>query len=137
VDASLQPARSITALIGSFAAAALLIAVIGVYGAISYSASLRRREFGMRMALGPTAGSVLQLVLRQGLQLAALGMLLGLALTAALGRSLGALLYDVSPLDPAVFAGVAGLLLGVALAATAVPAWRAARTQPMRVLREE
>jgi ABC-type antimicrobial peptide transport system permease subunit len=91
----------------------------------------------MRMALGATAGSVLQLVLRQGLQLAALGMLLGLALTAALGRSLGALLYDVSPLDPAVFAGVAGLLLGVALAATAVPAWRAARTQPMRVLREE
>ena len=137
VDASLKPARSITTLIGSFAAAALLIAVIGVYGAISYSAAQRRREFGMRMALGATAGSVLQLVLRQGLLLAATGVLIGLVVTAALSRGLGALLYDVSPLDPAVFASVAGLLLAVALAATAVPAWRAARTQPTRVLREE
>jgi predicted permease len=137
VDASLQPARSTTMLVGSFAGAALLIAVIGVYGAIAYSATQRRREFGVRMALGATGGNVLRLVLRQGLWLASAGTLLGLVITAALSRGFRALLYDVHPLDPLVFSGVAALLLAVALAATVVPAWRAARTQPMRVLREE
>lgn len=137
VEASLRPARSTTTLVSLFAGAALLIAMIGVYGAIAYSASQRRREFGVRMALGASAASVLHLVLRQGLVLAATGVLLGLVMTAALSRSIGSLLYDVSPLDPAVFAGVATLLLMVALVATALPAWRAARTQPMRVLREE
>jgi predicted permease len=137
VDASLQPARSTTILLGAFAAAAPLIAVIGVYGAISYSAAQRRREFGVRMALGASGGAVLRLVLRQGMVLALMGVLLGLAMTAAFSRGFGALLYDVHPLDPLIFTGVAGLLLLVALIATAVPAWRAARTQPMRVLREE
>lgn len=137
VDASLRPARSTTILIGGFAAVALLIAVIGVYGNISYSASQRQREFGVRMALGASGGSVLRLVLRQGLMLAATGVVLGLLLTAAFGRGLGSLLYDVHPMDPAVFAIVAGILLAVALAATFVPAWRAARTQPMSVLRDE
>jgi predicted permease len=137
VDASLQPARSTTILIGSFAGAALLIAVIGVYGAISYSAAQRRREFGVRMALGASGGAVLRLVLRQGILLASTGLLLGLAIAAGLSRSFGALLYDVHPMDPSVVVGVASLLLAVALVATLVPAWRAARTQPMRVLREE
>lgn len=137
VDASLQPARSTTILVGAFAGAALLIAIIGVYGAISYSAAQRRREFGVRMALGASGGAVLGLVLRQGMRLALIGVLLGLVIAAAFSRGLGALLYEVDPLDPLVFAGVAGLLLVVALAATAFPAWRAGRTQPMRVLREE
>ncbi|HET6630154.1 MAG TPA: ABC transporter permease [Woeseiaceae bacterium] len=137
VDASLQPARSTTQLVGTFAGAALLIAVIGVYGTLSYSAAQRRREFGVRMAVGASGGSVLGLVLRQGMRLAFIGVLLGLLIAAAFSRGLGALLYDVDPLDPLVFAGVAGLLLIVALAATAFPAWRAGRTQPMRVLREE
>jgi ABC-type antimicrobial peptide transport system permease subunit len=115
----------------------LLIAVIGVYGAISYSAAQRRREFGVRMALGASGGAVLRLVLRQGILLASTGLLLGLAIAAGLSRSFGALLYDVHPMDPSVVVGVASLLLAVALVATLVPAWRAARTQPMRVLREE
>ncbi|HEX2139625.1 MAG TPA: ABC transporter permease [Woeseiaceae bacterium] len=137
VDASLQPARSTAALVGAFAAAALLIAVIGVYGTLSYAAAQRRREFGVRMALGASGGTVLSLVLRQGMLLALAGIGIGLALTALITRGFGALLYEVHPLDPLVFGGVAALLLAVALAATAIPAWRAGRTQPMRVLREE
>jgi putative ABC transport system permease protein len=124
-------------LVGSFAGAALLIAVIGVYGAITYSATQRRREFGVRMALGASGGAVLRLVLRQGMLLAGMGIVLGSGIAAMLSRGFGALLYDVDPLDPFVFAGVAAVLVCVALAATAVPAWRASRTQPMRVLRED
>lgn len=137
VDASLQPARSTAVLVGAFAAAALLIAVIGVYGTLSYAAEQRRREFGVRMALGASGGRVLGLVLRQGVLLALAGIGIGLALTAFITRGFGALLYEVDPLDPLVFGAVAVLLLVVALSATAVPAWRAGRTQPMRVLREE
>jgi hypothetical protein len=137
IDASVQPARSTTMLVGSFAGAALLIAVIGVYGAITYSATQRRREFGVRIALGASGGAVLRLVLRQGMLLAGMGIVLGSGIAAMLSRGFGALLYDVDPLDPFVFATVTAVLACVALAATAVPAWRAARTQPMRVLREE
>jgi putative ABC transport system permease protein len=137
VNASLRPARATAVLVTSFAAAALLIAVIGVYGCISYAATERRREFGVRIALGASAGAVLRLVLRQGLVLAAAGVLAGFALTAAFGRGVRALLYEVDPLDPAVIIGVAILLVSVAVAATFIPAWRASRTQPMRVLREE
>ena len=137
VDLSLQPARSTAVLVGAFAAAALLIAVIGVYGTLSYAAAQRRREFGVRMALGASGGRVLGLVLRQGVLLALAGIAIGLALTAFITRGFRALLYEVDPLDPLVFGAVALLLLAVALAATAVPAWRAGRTQPMRVLREE
>ena len=137
VDASLQPARSTAILVGAFAAAALLIAMIGVYGTLSYAAAQRRREFGVRMALGASGASVLRLVLRQGMLLALAGVGFGLAITAALSRGFSSMLYEVHPWDPLVFSGVAALLLAVALAATALPAWRAARTQPMRVLREE
>ena len=137
VDDSLQPTRSTAVLVGTFAGAALAIALIGVYGAVSYAAVQRRREFGLRMALGAGTGRVLSLVLGQGLRLAIAGTLLGLALAAVFGRVLRSLLFGVDPLDPFVLGGVALLLLCVALAATAVPAWRAARTQPMRVLREE
>ena len=137
VDSSLRPARSIAVLIGSFAGAALFIAVIGVYGSISYAVSQRRREFGVRMALGASGGNVLQMVLRQGVLVALAGILIGVALTAVSSRGIRSLLYEVEPLDLSVVAGVAVLLLLVAVAATLVPAWRAARTQPMRVLREE
>ena len=137
VDTSLRPARSIAFLIGSFASAALFIAMIGVYGSISYAVSQRRREFGVRMALGATGGKVLKMVLRQGLQMALAGILIGIALTAASGRGIRSLLYQVEPMDPYVVVGVALLLLAVAVAATFIPAWRAARTQPVRVLREE
>ena len=137
VDTSLQPARSIAFLIGSFASAALFIAIIGVYGSISYSVSQRRREFGVRMALGASDGKVLQMVLRQGVLMALTGILIGVALTAASGRGIRSLLYQVKPMDPFVVTGVALMLLAVAVAATLIPAWRAARTQPMNVLRED
>lgn len=137
VDASLRPARSTTVLVGAFAGIALLIALVGVYGTISYSAVQRRREFGVRMALGASFRGVLGLVLRHAFYLAAAGVVLGLVLTTGFSRGLAALLYEVHPLDPLVLGSVAVLLLCVALAASAVPAWRAARTQPMRVLREE
>jgi putative ABC transport system permease protein len=137
VDTSLQPARSIAFLIGSFASAALFIAIIGVYGGISYSVSQRRREFGVRMALGASDGKVLQMVLRQGVLMALTGILIGVALTAASGRGIRSLLYQVEPMDPYVVTGVALMLLAVAVAATLIPAWRAAGTQPMQVLRED
>jgi predicted permease len=137
VEESLRPARSTAALIGTFAAAALLIAVIGVYGSISYSATQRKREFGVRMALGASGSAVLQLVLRQGMLLAFAGVSVGLALAAGLSKGVGAMLFEVQPMDPAVVVAVAGLLVIVALAATLIPAWRAARIEPMRVLREE
>lgn len=137
VDTSLQPARSIAILIGSFAGAALFIAVIGVYGNISYAVSQRRREFGVRMALGASGGKILQMVLRQGVLMALAGILIGIGLTALSARGIRSLLYQVKPMDPYVVVGVALVLLAVAVAATLIPAWRAARTQPMRVLREE
>jgi len=137
VDLSLQPARSIAVLIGSFAGAALFIAVVGVYGSISYAVSQRRREFGVRMALGASGSNVLQMVLRQGVLMALAGILIGIALTALSGRGIRSLLYQVKPMDPYVVTGVALVLLAVAVVATLIPAWRAARTQPMRVLREE
>jgi putative ABC transport system permease protein len=137
VDTSLQPARSIAFLIGSFAGTALFIAVIGVYGSLSYTVSQRRREFGVRMALGATGGNVLRMVLRQGVFVAGAGILIGVALAAFSSRGIRSLLYEVDPMDPFIVGGVALLLLAVAVAATIFPAWRAARTQPMRVLREE
>jgi putative ABC transport system permease protein len=137
VDTSLQPARSVAFLISSFAGAALFIAIIGVYGSISYAVSQRRREFGVRMALGASGSSVLHMVLRQGVTMALAGILIGVALTGISSRGIRSLLYQVSPMDPGIVIGVAVLLLTVAVAATLIPAWRAARTQPMRVLREE
>lgn len=137
VDTSLRPARSIAVLIGSFAGAALFIAMIGIYGSISYAVSQRRREFGVRMALGASGGNVLQMVLRQGMVTALAGILIGIALIGLSGRGIRSLLYQVNPMDPYVVLGVALLLLAVALLATLIPAWRAASTHPVRVLREE
>jgi putative ABC transport system permease protein len=120
-----------------FAAAALLLASIGIYGVMSYSVSRRSQEIGIRMAMGATPADILRMVLAQSARLMAAGMVCGLALTAALGRLLGNLLFGVSALDPAVLAAVCLLLLLVATAATSVPAWRAARVDPLRALRQE
>ncbi len=120
-----------------FAAAALLLASIGIYGVMSYSVSRRSQEIGIRMAMGATPLDILRMVLAQSARLMAAGMLCGLALTAALGRLLGNLLFGVSALDPAVLVAVCLLLLLVATAATSIPAWRAARIDPLRALRQE
>ncbi|HEV8144832.1 MAG TPA: ABC transporter permease [Bryobacteraceae bacterium] len=124
-------------LLGLFGALALLLAAVGTYGVISYTASLRVREMGIRLALGARRADVLTLVLRQGLLLTAVGLAAGLAASVALSRLLSTLLFEVRPGDIGTSAAVAGLLGLVALGATYLPARRAARVDPMISLRHE
>jgi predicted permease len=127
--------RFALSLIGLFAAVAAILAVIGLYGVVSYSASRRVREIGIRMALGSRAGEIRALVLGQGLRLALAGIGLGVIVAIALTRLLGAYLYGVEATDPGVFAGIAGLLALVTVAACWFPARRAMRVDAMAVLR--
>jgi putative ABC transport system permease protein len=134
--ASLGPARVNAAVMGVFATAALLLAVLGVYGVLSYSVKQRRREIGIRMALGARGADVVRLVVGQGLRLAALGVTLGVAAALALGRSMAGLLFGVQPADPATLAAVACVLAVTAVGASYLPARRAARVDPATVLRQ-
>ncbi len=124
-------------LLGSFAALALLLASIGLYGVLSYAVAQRSRELGLRMALGATTTSVMRMVVARGLTLTAVGLAAGLGLAWALTRTLANLLYGVTAGDPATFAAVAGLLSVIALAACYLPARRAARLDPIAVLRAD
>ena len=124
-----------TALLGSFAAAALLLAAVGIYGVVAYAVSQRHHEIGVRMALGATPAGVVRLVIRQGLLLSVAGVAIGTLGALALTRSLKGLLYEVSAMDPFVYSAIALLLLGVATLASAVPAIRASRLDPSRALR--
>jgi putative ABC transport system permease protein len=126
-----------TALLGFFAVSGLLMAVIGLYGVITYMAVQRTQEIGVRMALGADRRDILRLILGEGLRLVALGSGMGMAAALAVSRVLKALLFHVSPHDPASFAAVALLLVLVALAATLLPARAAMRTEPMAALRVE
>src|SRR2546430_6670052 len=121
----------------AFALAALVLAAAGMYGVLAGSVAERAREIGVRAALGATRGNILALVLRQGLTLTGLGALLGLAGAVAASQAIASMLFGVSRLDPVTYAGVIALLLFVALIACSVPAWRAARVDPMRTLRTE
>jgi len=129
--------RFIAVLLGSFAVLALALAVTGLYGLIAYSVAQRTREIGIRMALGAQSSQVLRLTLRQGMRLVVIGGAVGVAASLALTRLMRSLLYEVSAADPLTFAGVALLLLAVALLACYVPARRAARIDPMTALRYE
>jgi putative ABC transport system permease protein len=124
-------------LLALFGALALGLAAVGTYGVISYTASLRTREVGIRMALGARRGDVLGMVLRQGLALTAGGLALGLIASLALTRLLSTLLFEVRPGDLGTSAAVALLLAAVALAASYLPARRASRIDPMISLRHE
>jgi putative ABC transport system permease protein len=124
-------------LFGAFAALALILTAIGIYGLVSFTVVRRTGEFGTRMALGASRGDVLRLVLKQGIMLTAVGLLIGLAGALALGRSLSSLLFGVGATDPLSFAAVSVVLLGVGVLASYIPARRATKTDPMVALRYE
>lgn len=126
-----------TTLLAAFSALAMLLAAIGLYGMLSYFVSQRIPEFGLRMALGAQARDILLLVLRRGMVLALVGLAIGLAVSLALTRLMQSLLFEVSTSDPTVFALIALLLAAVAFAASIIPAWRAAKVDPMIALRYE
>ena len=123
--------------LGVFAAVALLLAVIGVHGVLSYTVSQRTREIGIRMALGADLGTVRSLVLSQGARMVVAGLGLGLVGALIVTRALTSLLYGVSPADPLTFGAIALLLAGVAMLACWLPAQRAARTDPLIAIRSE
>jgi putative ABC transport system permease protein len=124
-------------LFGTFAAIALVLAAAGIYGVLAGSVTERLREIGVRSALGASRGDIQVMVIRQGMRLTALGIGLGLAGALIVTRLLRSLLYGVSALDATTYAGVTGVLIGVALVACWVPAWRAARLDPAVTLRAE
>jgi putative ABC transport system permease protein len=115
---------------------ALLLAGVGLYAVMSSAVAQSTRELGLRMALGAGAANLARLVLSRGLRLTAAGVLFGIVAALALTRLLGKLLYDVSPYDPRVFGSALAVMTIAALAACLLPAWRAARTDPARILRD-
>jgi putative ABC transport system permease protein len=131
-----QP-RFQTLLVASFAAMALLLAAVGLYGVLSYIVQQRSMEIALRVAVGAQRGEVLGLVLKRGMALAAIGVAVGLGISACLARFMATLLYGVRPIDPLTFVGVSILLLLVALAASLAPAYRAAQADPMITLRNQ
>jgi putative ABC transport system permease protein len=137
VDATLARPRAVSALLGSFAMIALLLAGIGVYGVMAYSVSQRTQEIGVRMALGATKAAVFRLVLGQALRLVVFGVVVGLAAAAAATRLLGSLLFQTEALDPLTFAATALVLVIVAAVASYLPAWRGTRITPTDALRAQ
>ena len=134
-DNALSGQANTATLLGSFGAMALLLASIGIYGVMSYVVRQRRREIGIRMALGAEGSTILGMVLRQGMLLALVGLAVGLVAALAATRTMRGLLF-VSPTDPVAYLITGGALLVVAVLACLVPAWRAARLSPIQVLRQ-
>ncbi len=134
--AAAQP-RFQTVLISFFAAMALLLSAIGLYAVLAYMVAQRTLEIGLRLALGAQRESVVGLILRRGLMLAAIGLGIGIVVAAVLTRFLSELLYGVKPLDPLTFVVVSAVLMLVSLIASSAPAYRAARLDPMKTLREQ
>jgi ABC-type antimicrobial peptide transport system permease subunit len=137
IEESLGGRRLTLGLIGSFAAVAALLAGIGLYALVSQLVVQRRREIGVRMALGATARAIGRWVVAEGLSLTGLGVVLGLAGGWGASKLVAHQLYDVGPLDPWTWSAVLAFVAAVALAATLGPALRAARTEPSQVLHEE
>jgi hypothetical protein len=137
LSGALAQPRFAAAVLGSFALLALLLAASGLYGVMSYHVTQRRREIGVRAALGATRPALVGMVLRQGLGVAALGVVLGLVGAAALTRLMQGMLFGIEPLDAVAFGVAPVLLLAVALAACLLPARRAARVDPAVAFRAE
>jgi ABC-type antimicrobial peptide transport system permease subunit len=136
MDRALVP-RRVPMLIGlAFGGVALFLAAVGIYGVLAYQVSQRRREIGVRMALGSTAADITTLVLRDGLRITAIGLAIGIVGMLGLTRAISGMLYGVQALNPAVIAIVAVGLTVVATIATLVPARRAARVSPMAALND-
>jgi putative ABC transport system permease protein len=135
--ASRAPQRLATALLGGFALVALLLAMLGIYGVMSYNAGRRLREIGIRVALGARRADVLKLLLRQGVMLTLAGVAIGLAGALALTRSMASLLYGVRPTDALTFGTMCALLAAAAALACYIPARRATHVDPVEALRQE
>jgi predicted permease len=133
----LSPRRFQTGLLGLFSLIALVLASVGIYGVMHYSVTQRTHEIGIRMALGARPGDVLRMVIRQGLTLALAGLAVGLAGAGWLTQVLSNFLYGVTPADPPTFVTVSFLLTAVAALASSIPAWRAARVDPLLALRHD
>lgn len=134
---SIAPQRFVALLLTLFATLALIQALIGIYGVMSYAVTQRRQELGIRMALGAHPGNILSLVLRRGMKLTLIGMALGLMGAVASTRLLRDMLFGIKPFDPLTFAAVTLLLILISLAACFLPARRATKVDPMNVLRNE
>jgi len=129
--------RFSTVLLAVFGFAALLIASLGVYGVLSQLVSERRKEIGIRLTLGAQRSDVFRLIAGRGLFLTATGIGIGVVMALAVTRTLGALLYEVSPTDPLTFAALTAIMAAVSLVATALPAHRATRVDPAIALRQD
>jgi putative ABC transport system permease protein len=137
VSDSVGQPRLLTGLVGAFAAFALLLAAVGIYGVMAYSVSHRMHEMGIRLALGAAPRDILRLVVGQGMRLVLTGLLIGFLASLWLTKLLGTLLFSTSTKDPLTFAAVSLILVCVALAACYLPARRATRVDPMIALRYE
>lgn len=137
VEASIDNTRFTMLVLSAFAVASLVLAGVGLYGTLAYLTSQRTQEFGVRLALGASAATILRLVIREGCLLTGLGAAFGLAGAIAVTRALRGLLYGVTPLDGLTIASVVALVAAVALVAVGSPAWRAARVDPATALRAE
>jgi ABC-type antimicrobial peptide transport system permease subunit len=136
-DESIERPRLLAQLVGGFAGLALLLAAIGTYGVLSYMVTARRREIGIRLALGADRSRVLMLVMKQGLLLTAPGLVVGLAGAFGINQLIRSLLFGVQPTDVPTLAAVAATMALVAAMACWLPAWRASRLDPNVVLRNE